>query len=35
LSVLNQCEASAKLLSDALSQRHFSHADTSNRSLLT
>jgi hypothetical protein len=35
LSVLSQCEASAKLLSDALSQRHFSHADTSNRSLLT
>jgi uncharacterized alpha-E superfamily protein len=35
LSVLAQCEASAKSLSDALSQRHFSHADTSNRSLLT
>jgi hypothetical protein len=35
LNVLSQCEASAKLLSDALSQRHFSHADTSNRSLLT
>jgi uncharacterized circularly permuted ATP-grasp superfamily protein/uncharacterized alpha-E superfamily protein len=35
LSVLAQCEASAKSLSDALSQRHFSHADASNRSLLT
>ena len=33
--VLQACDASAKALSDALSQRHFSHADRDNRSLLT
>ena len=34
-AVLKACDASAKALSDALSQRHFSHADRDNRSLLT
>ena len=35
LAVLVACDASAMSLSDALSQRHFSHADRDNRSLLT
>ncbi len=35
MAVLKACDASAKALSDALSQRHFSHADRDNRSLLT
>lgn len=34
-AVLKACDAAAKALSDALSQRHFSHADRDNRSLLT
>ena len=34
-AVLKACDVSAKALSDALSQRHFSHADRDNRSLLT
>ena len=34
LELLTLCESSAKALSDALSQRHFSHADRDNRSLL-
>ena len=35
LAVLKACDAAAMALSDALSQRHFSHADRDNRSLLT
>jgi uncharacterized alpha-E superfamily protein len=34
LELLTLCSASAMMLSDALGQRHFSHADRDNRSLL-
>lgn len=34
LALLTHCETSAMALSDALGQRHFSHADGNNRSLL-
>ncbi len=34
MTLLNTCATSATALSDALSQRHFSHADRGNRSLL-
>ena len=35
LAVLVACDVAAMALSDSLSQRHFSHADRDNRSLLT
>jgi uncharacterized circularly permuted ATP-grasp superfamily protein/uncharacterized alpha-E superfamily protein len=35
IELLSQCEESSLWLYDTLSQRHFSHADTGNRSLLT